>query len=279
MQAAPGPLHHAAERADAEPAPRLSAVLIVLNEERHLAECLASLRGVADEVVVLDSGSTDATVRIAEAAGARVAQRAFDGYGPQKQAALALARGRWILSVDADERVTPALAREIATVVAADGEGAAGFWLRRELIYLGRRLRFGGAERDWVLRLARREAAHFAPLVIHEHLEVAGRTRRLQGALLHLKYRTLGEHVAQMNRYTDIIAARRAAQGRRFTGWQLLRIPWELFRTLIVRLGILDGRAGIIYAVMASYYAFLKSAKLWPEGAHRPPAAERGDAP
>lgn len=266
VQPAPGISPHLAERDPPERAPRLSAVLIVLNEERHIAECLASLRGLADEVVVLDSGSTDATVRIAEAAGARVSHRDFDGYGTQKQAALELARGRWIFSIDADERVTPTLAREIAGIVAADGDGAAGYWVRRELIYLGRRLRFGGAERDWVLRLARRDAARFAPLVIHEHLDVAGDTRRLRGTLLHVKYRTLAEHVAQLNRYTDVIAARRAAQGRRFSGWQLLRIPWELFVRLVVRLGVLDGHAGVIHAAMAAFYAFLKSAKLWPPG-------------
>ena len=275
VAAASGKSSHVSERERLEPAPRLSAVLIVLNEERSLAECLASLRGVADEVIVLDSGSSDATVRIAEETGARVSQRDFDGYGTQKQAALELARGRWVLSIDADERLTPGLAREIAAIVAADGDGATGFWVRRELIYLGRRLRFGGAERDWVLRLARREAAHFAPLVIHEHLAVEGPTRRLRAPLLHVKYRTLAEHVAQMNRYTDMIAERRASRGRRFSGWQLLRIPWELFRGLVLRLGVLDGRAGIIYAVMASYYAFLKSAKLWPEGAFAPTAARR----
>jgi glycosyltransferase involved in cell wall biosynthesis len=279
VQAAPDDSLHVVERERPEPVPRLSAVLIVLNEERNLPDCLASLHGLADEVIVLDSGSTDATVRIAEEAGARVAQRAFDGYGMQKQAALELARGRWILSVDADERLTPALADEIARVVAADGDGAAGYEVRRELIYLGRRLRFGGAERDWVLRLARRDAAHFAPLVIHEHLAVEGTTRRLRAPMLHVKYRTLAEHVAQMNRYTDMVAARRAARGRRFSGWQLLRIPWGLFLGLVVRLGILDGRAGIIYAAMSSYYAFLKYAKLWPEGGHATPSAAPAPRP
>jgi glycosyltransferase involved in cell wall biosynthesis len=277
VQAAPGTSLNGAERAHREPVPRLSAVLIVLDEERNLPACLESLRGVADEIIVLDSGSTDATTRIAEEAGARVAQREFDGYGTQKQAALELARGRWILSIDADERLTPALAEEVMRVVAADGAGAAGYWVRRELIYLGRRLRFGGAERDWVLRLARRDAARFAPLPIHEHLDVTGATRRLRAPMLHVKYRTLAEHVAQMNRYTDLVAERRAARGRRFSGWQLLRIPWGLFLGLVVRLGILDGRAGIIYAAMSSYYAFLKYAKLWPERA--PAAAPAARAP
>src|SRR5688572_11939062 len=131
--------------------PRLSAFLIVHDEERHLAECLASIRGLADEVVVLDDGSADRTVAIAREAGARVESRAFDDFGHQKQAALELTTGDWVLSIDADERVTPALAKEIATVLTAPR--ADGYWVRRELVYLGTRLRFGGTGSDWVLRL------------------------------------------------------------------------------------------------------------------------------
>ncbi|MEZ4588095.1 MAG: glycosyltransferase family 2 protein [Gemmatimonadales bacterium] len=136
--------------------PRVSAFLIVKNEAKRLPACLASLEGVADEIVVLDSDSTDDTLEIARAAGARVASRPFDGFGAQKQAALELCRGEWVLSIDADERLTPALASEIRALL--DGKPAAvGYEVRRELHYLGHRLRFGGTGSDWVLRLARRE--------------------------------------------------------------------------------------------------------------------------
>lgn len=246
-------------------APRLSAVLIVLNEERHLAECLESVRGLADEIVVVDSGSHDATVAIATAAGAQVTYRPFDGYGAQKQAALELARGEWVLSLDADERVTPALADEIRAVLASP-DAADGYWVRRELVYLGRLLRHGGADTDWVLRLARRERARFSADVIHEHLTVTGggRERRVRGTLVHLKYRTLSEHLDNIDRYTTTIAARKGAQGRRFAAWQLLRVQWELFHRLVLRLGLLDGAPGVIWATMNAFYAFLKYAKLYP---------------
>ena len=242
--------------------PLLSAILIVHNEEAHLGACLASIREIADEIVVLDDGSTDATVAIAQQQGARVAVRPFDDFGRQKQAALAMATGTWILSLDADERVTPALAREIAQVVRR-ADAADGYRLRRTMIYLGRRLRFGGAGSEWILRLARRERARFAPLAVHEHLIVDGRTERLSGGLDHIKYRSLREHLDTINRYTELAAGRKREAGRRFSIVHVLRIPWEMFSRLVLRLGILDGPAGIIHAAMAAFYAFVQYAKLW----------------
>ena len=254
--------------------PSLSAFLIVHDEARHLGDCLASLAGLADEIIVLDDGSTDATVDIARAAGAAVAHRPFDDFGRQKQAALEMTSGEWVLSIDADERVTPALAAEIRDTIAGP-RSADGYWVRRELIYLGTRLRHGGTERDWVLRLARRSRARFSPVPIHERLLVDGREARLAGTLDHVKYRTLAEHLAQINRYTDVIARQKRERGGRFHAWHLLRIHFELFSRLVLRLGILDGRAGIIHAAMASYYAFLKFAKMWPPEDRAGPA-DRG---
>jgi glycosyltransferase involved in cell wall biosynthesis len=244
--------------------PRLSAVLIVLDEEAHLPECLASVRDIADEIVVLDGGSRDATIEVAKRFGARVATRPFDDFGRQKQAALEMATAEWILSIDADERVTPALAREISRVV-ADANAGDGYWMRRTMVYLGHRLRFGGAGSEWILRLARRDRARFAPLPVHEHLIVEGRTARLRGTLDHIKYRELREHIDRLNLYTDLAAARRRELGRRFSMLHLLRLEWEMAWRLIFRLGILDGPAGVIHAVMAGFYAFTQYAKLWRE--------------
>jgi glycosyltransferase involved in cell wall biosynthesis len=251
--------------------PRVSAFLIVHNEEQRLADCLASLREVADEIIVLDDGSVDRTVEIARAAGARVEFRKFDGFGAQKQAALDLTRGEWVLSIDADERLTSPLAEEIRRVTATnDASGPIGYSVRRELIYLGTRLRFGGTGGDWVLRVARRDKTRITPIDIHESLIVDGKTARLRGAMTHIKYDSLSEHIQTMDRYTSMIAKRRALSGRQFHSWNLFRISWELFARLIVKLGILDGKAGVIYAAMASHYAFLKSAKLYRAEEKRP---------
>jgi glycosyltransferase involved in cell wall biosynthesis len=245
--------------------PLLSAVLIVHNEEANLAACLASVRDIVDEIVVLDSGSTDGTIAVAERFGARVGTRPFDDFGRQRQAALEQAAGEWILTIDADERVTPALAREIKHVV-RDSGAADGYWVRRTMVYLGRRLRFGGAGSEWILRLARRDRVRIAPLAVHEHLIVDGRTERLRGALDHIKYRELREHIDTINRYTDLAAARKRAAGRRFSMLHYLRLEWEIASRLIFKLGILDGRAGVIHAVMAGVYAFVQYAKVWPPG-------------
>jgi glycosyltransferase involved in cell wall biosynthesis len=245
-------------------APRLSVCLIVRDEATRLPACLESVASVADEVVIVDSGSTDATAAVARAAGARVHERPFDGFGPQKQAALALCTGHWVLSLDADERVTPALAAEIREVLANDPP-VDGFAIRRQLWYLGSRLRFGGTGADWVVRLVRRDRARFTPDLVHERLVVDGTTRRLRGPLEHHKYGSLADHLEAMNGYTDLIAETKRGRGVRFQPWHLLRIPAELVVRLVLKGGVLDGRAGIIWAAMASYYGFLKYAKLWPD--------------
>lgn len=219
---------------------------------------------VADEIIVVDDGSVDGSVEVARAAGARVEYRKFDGFGTQKQAALEFARGEWVLSIDADERLTPLLIDEIRRITARDdASGPTGYWVRRDLIYLGTRLNFGGTHGDWVLRLGRRAHTRVSRDEIHERLIVEGKTARLHGSMTHVKYQQLSEHIETIDRYTTLIAKQRAVARRQFRMWHVLRIFWELFARLILRLGILDGRAGIIYAVMASYYAFLKSAKLY----------------
>lgn len=239
----------------------LSAVLIVQNEEAYLPDCLASLTTLADEIVVLDGGSTDRTASIAESYGARVQFRAFDHFGAQKQAALELAMGDWVLSIDADERISPALADEIRRVV-QDPASVDGYAIRRELIYLGRRLRFGGTQNDWVLRLVRRGAARFTDAPVHERLEVEGRTDRLRHTMDHVKYRSLAEHVQTIDHYTTLMARERLAGGARFSMVHVLRIPLEIWKRLLLQGGLLDGRIGVIHAAMAAFYTFLKYAKL-----------------
>jgi glycosyltransferase involved in cell wall biosynthesis len=238
---------------------QISVVVITYNEEANLARCLASVQPFAAEIVVVDSGSTDATREIAERHGARVVVQPWLGYGPQKQFALEQARMPWVFSIDADEEVSPALAREIAALDFA----AAGYTVPRLVWYMNRWIRHGGWHPDPVLRLFRREGARFTPDPVHESVHIDGRTRALRAPLYHYSYRDLAHHVAKMNVFSTLSADRMAARGRR-SGWLQIafRPSWEFFRVYVLRLGLLDGFAGFVIAVMHAQYTFLRLSKL-----------------
>jgi glycosyltransferase involved in cell wall biosynthesis len=247
---------------------KLSAVIITLNEERDLPGCLDSLEGLADEVVVVDSGSRDGTLHIARRRGAKVFERAFDGYGPQKQFAVERAAGEWVLSLDADERATPELAAEIRGLLAGRPPREDAFRVPFQIFFMGRRLRFGGCFRESHIRLFRRGRARFEPDMVHEGLLVEGAVGALKAAVRHESYRNFGEHLEKCRRYTAAIAQRKFAQGKRFQPWQHLRLPWEFFVRYVAKLGFLDGSAGFAYAALSAYYAWLKHARLvdWERG-------------
>ncbi|MBW8075943.1 glycosyltransferase family 2 protein, partial [Metallibacterium scheffleri] len=194
--------------------PSICAVIITLNEERNLPECLASLAW-CERVVVLDSGSRDRTVELARLAGARVEQSPdWPGFGAQKNRALELADCDWVLSIDADERVSPALAQEIRAAVSDPGATAA-FSMPRLSSYCGQFMRHGGWYPDRVLRLFRRGKARFSDDLVHEKLLVDGPVGRLREDLLHISYRSLDDVLDKMNRYSSAGAQKAAAAARR----------------------------------------------------------------
>jgi glycosyltransferase involved in cell wall biosynthesis len=249
---------------------RLSATLIVRNEEERLPACLASLAGLADEIVVVDTGSTDRTPAVAIAAGAILHRHPLIGFGPTKQLAVAGATGDWVLSIDADERVTPPLAAEIRRVIASP-DAAAGYEIPRRSWFLGRRMRFGGSQSDRVLRLFRRGAGHFTDAVVHERVEVEGRVERLTGVLDHDTIRTMAEFRAKIERYAALRAEEMARRGRRYRWWDVFRLPVNFFVFLFVRLSILDGARGVIWAAGSAYHSWRKYDLLRPRPAGGPP--------
>jgi glycosyltransferase involved in cell wall biosynthesis len=249
--------------------PRLTVIVITLDEEERLPACLASVAGLADEIVVVDTGSHDRTVEIARRAGARVdqiAKRDFRGHGVSKQRALDLARGRWVLLLDADERVTPALAEEIRSVVAAEPV-VDGYWVRRDVYYLGRKMRWGGLGHDWVIRLFARERGRCTPALVHTTVVVDGAAARLRGPLEHHTVRTVPEHLVKVERYGSVRTAQFAARGRRYRATDWLRMPVEFVLRAFVRLGVLDGTRGIVWATISAYEKWLRYAML----INRPP--------
>lgn len=225
--------------------PDLSVTIITKNEAHRIGRCLASV-SFADEIIVLDSGSTDDTVAIARAAGAKVSVTDWPGFGVQKNRALALATGRWVLSIDADEQVTPALRDEMLAVVrGANAEGACeGWWLRRESTFCGQPIRHGDWSNDRVLRLFLRERARFSDDRVHERVLCDGPTGRLRGVLLHDTVDTLADAYAKAIDYAIAGAERVRARGRGGRGAALSHAAWTFLRGYLVRGGFRDGGRG-----------------------------------
>jgi glycosyltransferase involved in cell wall biosynthesis len=251
---------------------RLSVIVIARDEERVIARCLESVR-FADEVIVLDGGSTDRTVDICERLGARVVSAPdWPGFGPQKNRAAALAGGDWLLSIDADEWVNPELANSIRRALESQ-QGTDAYELPRLSSFCGRYIRHGGWWPDYVVRLFRRGAARFTDDAVHERLIVGGRVGRLEGLLMHESIRDLEDALAKVNRYSSDGAAMLHRQGKRATlATAILRGAWTFVRTYLLRAGFLDGREGFMAAVYAAENTFHKYLKL--TLLRRPPAAQ-----
>lgn len=243
--------------------PLLSAVLIVKNEQDKLPDCLASL-SFADEIIVLDSGSTDDSCRIAQEFGARVVTATdWQGFGRQRQRAQQLARGRWILCIDADERVSEQLAKEIQTAI--QGEDAI-YEMNRLSWCFGRFMKHTDMYPDWIPRLYPRELAGFDDTFVHERLQNPNHlpVRRLQGDLLHYVYDSVRHLVTKSALYAEHWAQARAAQGRK--GSLLSACVHGFFcfiRMYILRRGFLDGGQGLLVALVMSHATFVKYADLW----------------
>jgi glycosyltransferase involved in cell wall biosynthesis len=242
--------------------PTVSAVVITRNEAASIAACLASL-GFADEIVVVDDASTDDTAAIARAAGARVLvhPHAGENWDLNKNIGMEAATGDWVLLVDADERVAPALAAEIGAAIA--GTDHAGFWLPRNEIYWGFHAKHAAAGAK-VMRLFRRGAAVFEGDRLHAHPRVTGSLGELKQPLDHLAYDSIAAYVEKTNRYTDHEAARRFAAGERADWRALIIAPLKLFRYRYwVSRGYKDGMPGLVYCLVTSLYPLLQNLKLW----------------
>ncbi|MBI5624863.1 MAG: glycosyltransferase family 2 protein [Elusimicrobia bacterium] len=241
----------------------LSAFIIARDEEEDLPGALESLRGLADEVVVLlAEDSADRTGDLAKGAGARVSVRKFDDFASHKNAALALATKEWALSIDADERVTPELREEALQALRAAGPGLGGFEIPFAVFFMGGRLRFGGLGGERHLRLFRRRLGSFTGGALHEGVVVRGQVLGLGARMEHHPYRDLTDYLEKLDRYTSLAAAKRYQAGRRFRWWHHLVLPAEFFLRAVLRLGVLDGRPGLVWAGLSAFHSWLKYVKL-----------------
>jgi glycosyltransferase involved in cell wall biosynthesis len=245
----------------AEPLP-LSLCVITRDAAGELPACLRSAAFAAD-IVVVDSGSRDDTVETARSLGARVVDHAWQGFGPQKQFAVSCARFDWVLCLDADERVTPALAASIATLFQPGPPPASAYALARRNRFLGRWLNHGEGYPDWNLRLFDRRYARWSDDVVHERVIIDGTPQRLSGDLLHASAESLEDYIAKQNRYTTLQAQAMHARGERSGFAYIALAPAARFlRLYVFKFGFLDGTAGFAHIAISAFASFLKYAKL-----------------
>lgn len=250
---------------------RLSVIIITKNESRNIAGCLASV-AFCDERIVVDGGSTDDTVACAEAAAARVVQNPFKGFGDQKNFALSLASGEWVLSLDADERVSAELAGEIRAAVADENTGIDAYEMPRLSSFLGRPMRHSGWYPDCVLRLFRREKARFSKDLVHEHVVCDGRIGRLRADLIHHPVHQLEDALSRMDRYSTAGAVQLLESGKKISFISgFLHGIFAFLRTYGLRRGFLDGREGFLLAVANAEGTYYRYMKAWLAGRRLPP--------
>ncbi len=245
----------------------VSVVVIAKDEADNIGEALDSVRW-ADDIVVVDSGSTDATVEIAKRYTDRVITRAWRGYGDQKNHATSLAAHDWVLSLDADERVSPALAVELDALF-SPSPPKQGYRIPRTTRYLGRWIRSTDWYPDYQLRLYDRRVSRWNERPVHESVRTTGRVGRLRAEILHHAYRDVSHHLSTIERYTTLAVEQMTADKQRAHAVDLIaRPPLAFMRNYILRGGFRDGVPGLIVSLMNSYYVLLKLAKLW-ERQHR----------
>ncbi len=242
--------------------PPLSVAIITLNEERNLSRCLASVRDLAVEMVVIDSGSTDKTGDIARSCGAIFEAHPWQGYVAQKNIALKRCTQPWVLCLDADEALSPELAQSISRIFDAGDPKENGFWVNRRTFYLGDWIRHAWYP-EWRLRLVRGNLAAWGGLDPHDKLEIPGPTARLEGDLLHYPFRNLQEHLHSSIKHARTMADSYAREGRKFHWHLLLLSPWAtFFKHLVVKQGWRDGWRGWLIALSKFINVFAKYAFL-----------------
>lgn len=239
--------------------PKLALLIIAFNEEAHIAECIRSAP-FADEIIVVDSGSTDRTVAIAQELGAKVYYNKMTSFSEQRNVALDHATADWVLFLDADERISPELGRTIQGLMSST-PGYTGFKLPRRSYFLGQWVR--GWYPDRVIRLFKRPKGHYTGIV-HEAVHINGSIDILHEDIIHYPYKDIEIYITKMNKYTTMAAQDLFERGRRATLTDILfRPPFAAFKMLILRKSLLDGVVGFLVSILSGIYVFLKYSKLY----------------
>lgn len=245
--------------------PKISLFIITRNEEKKLSACIASAKRLVNEVIVVDSGSEDGTVRLAKELGAQVYHREFDGFANQKNFALEKVSSPWALNLDADERLSPELADEIRATL--DQTSHTGFDIPFSNYFLGKQMKHSGLNKEKHLRLVRTGKAHYTGGLVHEGLGVDGTIGLLKNPICHYSYDSIEAYFRKFNKYTSLAARQMHKNGRRFSLlFVLITIPFEFIKRYLIKLGFLDGMRGFLWASFSAFYVFVKYMKLWSLG-------------
>ncbi len=238
----------------------LGCAIIAYNEEKNIEKTLQSV-SFCDEIVVVDSGSSDNTVQIAKKYTDKVYYQEWLGYGKQKNFAISRLNTDWVLSIDADEVVGKKLAAEIKTTIRNTKQEA--FLINIQLVFMGKKLRFGGTYPDYHLRLFKKGSFFFDESDIHEGIQTDRKAIKLKNTILHYSYDSLQDYLQKFNSYTTLIAQKHKQNGKRVSKiFPFLRMSFEFFKRFILMGAFLDGYEGSVYALMSSFYVFVKYAKL-----------------
>lgn len=246
--------------------PTLSVAMIVKNEAHHLTQCLDTVKAWVDEIVILDSGSTDATQQVAEQYGAKFYQNTdWPGFGKQRQLAQQYVTSDYVLWLDADERVTPELRQSIQAAIAQDAPNTA-YKIPRLSEIFGHKIRHSGWYPDYVIRLYRKDFARYGDQLVHEKVELPANAniQKLQGDLLHYTYQNIHHYLVKSASYAKAWADQREKAGKKATLWQGISHAVGCFvKMYVIRLGFLDGKAGLLLAILSAHSTFVKYADLW----------------
>ena len=243
----------------------LSVIIITQDEQDNIRDCLESVKW-AQEIVVVDSGSADETENICREYTDRFYTKDWPGFGVQKQRALELANYDWVLSLDADERVTPELQMEITAAIEVDS-GVCGYMIPRLSHYLGKGIRHAGWYPDYTLRLVKKDKSHFSNDIVHEKLTVDGKVGRLNNHFMHFPYKDIAHHLQKINQYSSLSAQKMLESGKTVS-WSMVFVKafFGFFRAYILRKGFIDGWRGLVVSISTALSVYLKYIKLKEKG-------------
>jgi glycosyltransferase involved in cell wall biosynthesis len=256
----------------------LSLSIIARNEEANISRCLQSAAGLAQEIVVVDSGSTDRTREIAEGFGAKVTHQDWLGHRDQKNVALALCTQPWVLALDCDEELSVELRQSVERFFSeGQSDRVDGAECNRKVWFLGRWITHGDWYPDRKLRLFRRDKAKWAGSPEHDYVELNGTVTRLKGDLHHYSFPSMSRYVEKINTFSDVFLARQKAEGKEWALFATLARPvWRFFRAYVLRAGFLDGFPGLWIAVSTAYFAFVRYSRKFEDESARAPGTEAG---